>query len=122
MILFKVIHGLLCTSPRVSDVLCFALFTAATLEVDDGDERGVSSGNFSNDGTALEHEPTTTTSGAADRIILRNRCLKLFHSLLYSDGGGDADGEVHVNYCEDVAQVVGFDWVLLFVQGMSDLI
>ena len=24
--------------------------------------------------------------------------------------------KVHVNYCEDVAQVVGFDWVLLFVQ------
>ena len=115
-ILLKVIHGLLCTSPRVSDVLCFALFTAATLEVDDGDER--SGGNFSNDGTAFDNEQTTTTSSTSgDRIVLRNRCLKLFHSLLYSDGVGDADGEVHVNYCEDVAQVVGFDWVLLFVQG-----
>ena len=30
-ILLNVIHGLLCTNPRVTDVLSFALFTAATL-------------------------------------------------------------------------------------------
>ena len=29
--LLNVIHALLCTNPRVTDVLCFALFTAATL-------------------------------------------------------------------------------------------
>ena len=30
--LLNVIHGLLCSNPRVTDVLCFALFTAATLK------------------------------------------------------------------------------------------
>ena len=29
--LLNVIHALLCANPRVTDVLCFALFTAATL-------------------------------------------------------------------------------------------
>ena len=33
-IIMNVLYGLLCTNPRVSDVLWFALFTAATLEKD----------------------------------------------------------------------------------------
>ena len=110
--LLKLIHGLLCASPRVSDVLCFALFTAATLEVQ-GDEK-CHAGTFSPEGTDLDQDSTSQDS-ITDRIILRNRCLKLFHSLLYCTG--ENESEVHINYCEDVAQVVGFDWVLLFVQG-----
>ena len=43
-------------------------------------------------------------------MVLRNRCLKLFFSLLY------AGRRVHSKYCEDVVQVVGFDWILLFLQ------
>ena len=91
-----VLYGLLCTNPRVSDVLCFALFTAATLEVDEIDERKV--------------EINSGNNAITKRVILRNRCLKLFHALLYSES------QVHTNYCEDMAQVVGFDWVLLFLQ------
>ena len=87
-ILMKVLYGLLCTNPRVSHVLSFALFTAATLEKDDQETKSKS-------------------------VILRNRCLNLFHSLLYHEHDDD---QVHVNYCEDMAQVVGFDWVLLFLQ------
>ena len=94
-IIMNVLYGLLCTNPRVSDVLCFALFTAATLEKDANEQ-------------SLE---MSLSSGSQQRVILRNRCLKLFHSLLYHD-----DDNVHVNYCEDMAQVVGFDWVLLFLQ------
>ena len=44
-------------------------------------------------------------------VILRNRCLKLFFTLLY------AGKRIHVGYCEDVVQVVGFDWIQLFLQG-----
>ena len=44
-------------------------------------------------------------------VVLRNRCLKLFFSLLYSGK------KIHVGYCEDVVQVVGFDWIQLFLQG-----
>lgn len=97
-ILMKVLYGLLCTNPRVSHVLCFALFTAATLEKD-VNERSL---EMSSSGSQQQQQC----------VILRNRCLKLFHSLLYHED----DDKVHVNYCEDMAQVVGFDWVLLFLQ------
>ena len=39
--LLNVIHALLCSNPRVSDVLCFALFTAATLNTSSQSERKV---------------------------------------------------------------------------------
>ncbi len=44
-------------------------------------------------------------------VVLRNRCLKLFFSLLY------VGKKIHSGYCEDVVQVVGFDWIQLFLQG-----
>ena len=90
-------------TPRVTDVLSFALFTSTTLSSPcDGvvDERGF------ND---LTEE---TTEEAKRNIVLRNKCLELFLSLLYLD-----HGQIHTTYCEDVVQVVGFDWILLFLQG-----
>jgi hypothetical protein len=39
--LLNVIHALLCANPRVTDVLCFALFTAATLNTSSQSERKV---------------------------------------------------------------------------------
>ena len=39
--LLNVVHGLLCANPRVTDVLCFALFTAATLNTTTQSERRV---------------------------------------------------------------------------------
>ena len=63
----NLLNGLLRTNPRVSDVLCFALFTAASL-IEAEDER-----------TSDQNEIVTK------RVILRNRCLKLFHALLYTE-------------------------------------
>ena len=37
--LLNVLHALLCTSPRVTDVLCFVQFTAATLAPTVEDEK-----------------------------------------------------------------------------------
>ncbi|XP_040570676.1 WD repeat and FYVE domain-containing protein 3 isoform X2 [Lepeophtheirus salmonis] len=85
----NLIHALICFTPRVNDVLCFALFTASTLN------------NNNKLKECVERED----------IILRNRCLELFFSLLY-----EADGNIHSKYCEDVVQVVGFDWIQLFIQ------
>ena len=44
-ILLNVVHGLLCTNPRVTDVLSFALFTAATLMPSTNDEKKVDFNN-----------------------------------------------------------------------------
>jgi hypothetical protein len=125
LILLNVIHGLLCTNPRVSDVLCFALFTAATLTVGDNEKHiGLKpgcDGTEQEDMDSVEEKEEKEEEAAAtdeenqdevaNKIVLRNRCLKLFFSLLYSGS------KIHANYCEDVVQVVGFDWILLFLQG-----
>eukprot|EP00095_Tigriopus_kingsejongensis_P009945 maker-scaffold981_size73921-snap-gene-0.19 protein:Tk09945 transcript:maker-scaffold981_size73921-snap-gene-0.19-mRNA-1 annotation:"low quality protein: wd repeat and fyve domain-containing protein 3" len=108
VVLLQVIHSLLCANPRVTDVLCFALFTAATLSsCVSAEEKSVS---LPGDGTKYP-EAEDATSDLAKTIILRNRCLELFFSLLFN---GD---KIHLKYCEDVVQVVGFDWVQLFLQG-----
>ena len=104
--LMNVLHGLLCSAPRVTDVLNFALFTASTLTATD--EKNVEL-KVGTDGT----EWSTEINDEARTIALRNRCLKLFFSLLYVDDGN----KIHATYCEDVVQVVGFDWILLFLQG-----
>ena len=89
-----------CFSPRVSDVLCFALFTASTLEAHEDHEKEVTDQGFNKDGTDLVEDyqenkdlskkQSPQNNSKTDRIILRNRCLKLFHSLLYcaNDGHG----------------------------------
>ncbi len=95
--LLKVVHGLLRTSPRVPDVLCFALFTADTLDICDNESK---------------LDLTDEDNDLVEKILMRNRCLQLFHSLLYTE-----EQEIHANYCEDVATVVGFDFVLAFIRG-----
>ena len=102
--LLKVIHALLCTNPRVTDVLCFALFTAATLDPAANSEKDLELDEFGTDGKCQYEE-----GDRASVVVLRNRCLKLFLSLLY------CGPNIHTKYCEDVVQVVGFDWILLFV-------
>ena len=86
----------------MSDVLCFALFTAATLEVNEDLEKEVTNQVFNKDGTDLEEDyqenednqdqmakkQSVQNNPKTDRIILRNRCLKLFHSLLYCANDG----------------------------------
>ena len=123
--LFNVIHGLLCTNPRVTDVLSFALFTAATLMPSINEEKCVSL-KAGTDGTELETNDVedngdpSSKQEEAENIVLRNRCLKLFYSLLYYGGAEDAledKPKIHTRYCEDVVQVVGFDWIQLFLQG-----
>ena len=85
-------------------MLCFALFTAATLEVHEDLEKEVTDQVFNKDGTDLEDDcqdnkdnqdqmakkQSAQNNPKTDRIVLRNRCLKLFHSLLYcaNDGHG----------------------------------
>eukprot|EP00094_Tigriopus_californicus_P005213 TCALIF_05026-PB protein Name:"Similar to WDFY3 WD repeat and FYVE domain-containing protein 3 (Homo sapiens)" AED:0.04 eAED:0.04 QI:7/0.93/0.68/1/1/1/16/134/3650 len=108
LVLLNVIHSLLCSNPRVTDVLCFALFTAATLNPTTNiEEKSVT---LVSDGTEYSDNEDETPD-LAKVIILRNRCLKLFFSLLYTGN------KIHHKYCEDVVQVVGFDWVQLFLQG-----
>ena len=105
--LLNVLHALLCSSPRVTDVICFVQFTAATLLTHVEDEKkvqlvpGSDGTECSNTGSGLSQEESM--------IILRNRCLKLFFSLLHMGK------KINQKYCEDIITIVGFDWVQLFL-------
>ena len=103
-LLLEIMRGLLCTNPRVSDVLCFALFTTATLSFPTVEKK-----MKINEGVMAEQSQENVQS---NKVILRNQCLKLFFSLLHT-----GDDDIHINYCEDVVQVVGFDWILLFLHA-----
>ncbi len=96
--LLNVVYALLATSPRVTDVLCFALFTAATLDTTAENEKHLP---LNKEGTDYEDGTKASASNEemANSVILRNRCLKLFLSLLY------AGKKIHIKYCEDVVQV-----------------
>jgi len=80
--LLNVLHALLCTSPRITDVLCFTQFTAATILTSLEDEKVVNLAPGT-DGTECNLEQHSKLSPEEAKIILRNRCLKLFFSLLY---------------------------------------
>ena len=105
--LLNVLHALLCTSPRVTDVLCFTQFTAATILTNLDDEKVVALAP-STDGTECA---TTKMSSDEAKIILRNRCLKLFFSLLYMGK------KINQKFCEEIMNIIGFDWILLFLQA-----
>ena len=107
--LLNVLHALLCTSPRVTDVLCFSQFTAATILTNLDDEKVVAL-TPGTDGTECKLGDKTKLSSEEAKIILRNRCLKLFFSLLYMGK------KINQKFCEEIMTIVGFDWVLLFLQ------
>jgi hypothetical protein len=108
--LLNVLHALLCTSPRVTDVLCFTQFTAATLATKVENESVVTL-TPGTDGTECRLDENFTLSQEEATIILRNRCLKLFFSLLYMGK------KINQKYCEEMLAIVGFDWVQLFLQA-----
>ena len=107
--LLNVLHALLCTSPRVTDVLCFVQFTASTLTTPVEDEKSVElvPGTDGTECKSGQGEDSLTTEQST--IILRNRCLKLFFSLLYMGK------RINQKYCEEIMTIVGFDWVQLFL-------
>ena len=106
--LLNVLHALLCSNPRVTDVICFVQFTAATLLTSVEDEKTVELVPGS-DGTECSSQGGSGLSPEESMIILRNRCLKLFFSLLYMGK------KINQKYCEDIITIVGFDWVQLFL-------
>jgi hypothetical protein len=118
--LLNVLHALLCTSPRVTDVLCFTQFTAATLRSRLDNEGLVVTLTPGTDGTECRAPPEADSGSGGEvrleqaeaNIILRNRCLKLFFSLLYMGK------KINAKYCEEMMTIVGFDWVQLFLQAV----
>ncbi|XP_029662380.1 WD repeat and FYVE domain-containing protein 3 isoform X2 [Formica exsecta] len=92
--------SILLSQPRQADLLWFGQFIVATLPQ-------------CSEKHLILREGEGIKDGEGESILLRNRCLQLLHSLLFNGS------KVNVNMCEEVAKVLGLDWVLLFLQ--SDL-
>lgn len=94
-ILFSLLSILLNGQPRQIDILYFGQFIASTLPVETSEKNLKLSENESE----VDNE--------VEIIQLRNRCLGLLHTLIFSSRN-------HIS--EEIVKTLGFDWLLLFLQ------
>lgn len=113
-LILTLLGALLLAQPHPNDILCFGQFIISTLPCTPGAlERQISLQEVvpvRNDGQ-LTFEELADSEESMNAILLRNRCLQLFHSLLFTPGK-----TVNTSFCEDIAHVLGLDWPLLFLQ------
>ncbi|XP_014261988.1 WD repeat and FYVE domain-containing protein 3 isoform X2 [Cimex lectularius] len=116
-LMLTLLGALLLAQPDTSDILAFGQFIISTLPCS----------TTASEKTIILQEPSHTSSGnsfdhadhveifdsgeGASSIILRNRCLQLLHSLLFTPRNA-----VNTSFCEEIALVLGMDWPLLFLQ------
>ncbi|XP_066149954.1 WD repeat and FYVE domain-containing protein 3 [Euwallacea fornicatus] len=92
-VLFSLLTTLLGSQPRSNDLLLFGQFIASTLP---------RSGTMNEKNIVLrEGEPE------CEVILLRNRCLTVLHSLVFSSRN---------QVGEEITKILGFDWLISFMQ------
>ncbi|GLG99384.1 Neurobeachin [Gryllus bimaculatus] len=128
-VLVSLLGVLLGGQPRHADLLRFGQFVAAMLpSIPGSSEKHVLLQEMPPTAVSaiehtVEHEGSYSAEekGGSERekendvvsnIVLRNRCLQLLHSLLFTPRNS-----VSLIFCEEVVQVLGLDWVLLYLQG-----
>ncbi|XP_058804217.1 WD repeat and FYVE domain-containing protein 3 isoform X1 [Phymastichus coffea] len=89
--------GILLSQPRNTDLLWFGQFIVATLPL-------------TSEKSLILREGEGNKEGEGEIILLRNRCLQLFHSLLFNGS------KINTSICDEVSKVLGLDWILLFLQ------
>ncbi|XP_051170147.1 WD repeat and FYVE domain-containing protein 3 [Leptopilina boulardi] len=90
--------SILLSQPRQADLLWFGQYIVSTLPL-------ISEKHL------VPREGEGIKEGEGENILLRNRCLQLLHSLLYNGS------KLNANMCDEVAKVLGLDWILLFLQS-----
>ncbi|KAJ9586850.1 hypothetical protein L9F63_019532, partial [Diploptera punctata] len=116
-VLVSLLGVLLGGQPRASDLLLFGQFVAATLpSYPNNNEKNLALVEAPPVYTVMSYDigerSEDTEVDMASNIVLRNRCLQLLHSLLFTPRN-----TVSLGFCEEVTQVLGLDWVLLYLQG-----
>lgn len=111
-ILFGFLTILLGGQPRHSDLLLFGQFIAAKLpQIGSDSEKSIDLSKTVSMTTTNESSGTDDQHAISANIILRNRCLALLHSLLFTNRN-----TVNHIVCEDISRILGMDWILLFLQ------
>lgn len=99
-VLFSLLSVLLSGQPRQNDLLLFGQFIASTLP----------SSSSPSEKSLVLREGDGETEGEGEMILLRNRCLSLLHSMLFTNRN------TINNISDEVSKILGFDWLLLFLQ------
>ncbi|KAF7990932.1 hypothetical protein HCN44_000737 [Aphidius gifuensis] len=92
--------SILLGQPRQSDLLWFGQFIVATLPI-----------NSEKHLILRENDGPLMKESEGEMILLRNRCLQLFHSLLFNGS------KINPTMCDELSKVLGLDWILLFLQS-----
>lgn len=112
-ILFTLLSILLAGNPRMSDLLHFGQFIISKLPLTANDNEKVYDFTqipTNRDFTVIDDSELNGNVGIRN-IILRNRCLALLHSLLFT-----MKNTVNAAICGEISRVLGLDWILLFMQ------
>lgn len=99
-VLLQLLSVLLGGQPRPNDLLCFGQFISSTLPTANQSEKDLNL-----------REGDGDSEGEGDQILLRNRCFQLLHGLLFT-----ARNTVNGIVCEEIARVLGTDWLISFMQ------
>lgn len=107
-ILFSLLTILLGGQPRHCDLLLFGQFIAAKLPlITNNSEKTIDLSKYKMTEDDCDSQKENVI---IKNIFLRNRCLGLFHSLLFT-----ARNTVNNIICDDISKILGFDWLLLFL-------
>lgn len=99
-VLLQLLSVLLGGQPRPNDLLCFGQFISSTLPPPNQPEKELNI-----------REGDGDNEGEGEQILLRNRCFNLMHGLLFTPRN-----TVNAIVCEEIARVLGIDWLLSFMQ------
>ena len=111
-ILFSLLSILLGGQPRLVDLLHFGQFITAKLPIASENEKLLDLSNFvSNKDYTIINDTENGVTNAVRNIVLRNRCLSLLHSLLFT-----IRNTVNAIICDEISKILGLDWILLFMQ------
>lgn len=111
-ILFTLLSILLGGQPRAFDLLHFGQFITAKLPLSGDNEKAIDLSHLvSNKDFTIIDDFEANITNAVRNIILRNRCLSLLHSLLFT-----MKNTVNAVICGEISRVLGLDWILLFMQ------
>lgn len=111
-ILFTLLSILLSGQPRPGDLLHFGQFITAKLPLSGENEKLIDLSQLvsNKDFTLIDNYEMAACNNIRN-IILRNRCLLLLHSLLFT-----MKNTVNSTICGEISRVLGHDWILLFMQ------
>lgn len=111
-ILFSLMSILLGGQPKLGDLLHFGQFITAKLPPISENEKLINLSQFvaNKDFTIIEDSEGGVTN-IMRNIVLRNRCLSLLHSLLFT-----IRNTVNGVICDEISRILGIDWIMLFMQ------